>query len=1146
MRLLELNLDRYGPFSGDKLVFDEAARLHVIYGPNEAGKSSALAAIGDLFYGAPRGETFLRPKELSLGALLRRRDGEILRFSRRKGLKNTLLDAKGAALPDDALASFLGGTSREIFSRAFGLNAQDLRAGGAEMLKSGGEIGAALFAAASGLRGLIALRDGFAQQADAIFGERRAGYRAFYQALDRFNAAKKDEKDGLVSESRLKELDAAIALASERIAILEEASKSEGREKLGLERMRRAAPLLRELSLLRDEAVGFGDLDRAPAEATARLGALLAARDAAGDKAEKARQTLEAAREELEKTGVDEGLLARAEEIEKLIRASGAAERSTVDLASREKQYREICDDLLIMVRAAGFDHFDGLHAPDAASLLRAEQLIARGQALAAQKPQLEQRLRDEQNRLDDYAPPHAEVEHSAAALADMLAALGNVEALAADVDERAAAYEQGRRALDENRARLAPALPDLELFARSATPDAATIADFVAEDEEIAKGASEAARHWREGQAAQAKAQQKLADVERAGAVARRADLDAARAQRDEALTLLRDQAEMAGRREAAIARLADGIAAADELADRLFAQAGRVIAAETAREDILAAQAQCDAARRDMANNESRRQQWTARWIEAWREAGIIAAAPRRMAVWRAQADQLLKDREALLKIGDQLKAQRSRLEQKHPGLIMLRDQCGLNPLPLETAALARWIAGRIDDLARAEEEAREARARLADAPRRIEKARADLEELAQQEGAWRKEWSAALATLGLRPEADGAEAQQRIAFWRSLPARRDRESEMRERIGKIRDDIHNFEQRLDALLADCACDIPARPVDRAVRDLSARLRDARQAETLRRRAEDSVKQSAAEALEAAAEATRLEQEAQDRALEGGAQESVEDFHARLLRRDALRATIVIKLGELARVADGHGEAELRRELEAFEPDAASLRLGEIDAHIEARDLEIREIHAERSRKISEREALEASGGAEAAIFAREGARDEMTELAHSYVTLKCAALLVDAGLSRQRDRRRDPLLARAGDLFATLTDGRYRGLDQAFGDDDQLRLRARRVDEAALELSALSEGAQDQLYLALRLAFLEEHAARAESPPFIGDDIFASFDNSRVAAGLRALAGAGEMIQPILFTHHRHIVELATATVGAKVQILALELS
>jgi uncharacterized protein YhaN len=86
-------------------------------------------------------------------------------------------------------------------------------------------------------------------------------------------------------------------------------------------------------------------------------------------------------------------------------------------------------------------------------------------------------------------------------------------------------------------------------------------------------------------------------------------------------------------------------------------------------------------------------------------------------------------------------------------------------------------------------------------------------------------------------------------------------------------------------------------------------------------------------------------------------------------------------------------------------------------------------------------------------------------------------------------------------------------------------------------------MSEGTRDQLYLALRLAYLEECADRTEPIPFIGDDPVTSFDDKRTTQGLKALAATGTHIQPILFTHHHHVVELAGAELGNIVDIISL---
>jgi uncharacterized protein YhaN len=73
-------------------------------------------------------------------------------------------------------------------------------------------------------------------------------------------------------------------------------------------------------------------------------------------------------------------------------------------------------------------------------------------------------------------------------------------------------------------------------------------------------------------------------------------------------------------------------------------------------------------------------------------------------------------------------------------------------------------------------------------------------------------------------------------------------------------------------------------------------------------------------------------------------------------------------------------------------------------------------------------------------------------------------------------------------------------------------------------------MSEGARDQLYLALRLATLETYLAKHEPIPFVVDDILIKFDDDRSVAALKALARLSELTQVIFFTHHDHLVELA----------------
>ena len=84
----------------------------------------------------------------------------------------------------------------------------------------------------------------------------------------------------------------------------------------------------------------------------------------------------------------------------------------------------------------------------------------------------------------------------------------------------------------------------------------------------------------------------------------------------------------------------------------------------------------------------------------------------------------------------------------------------------------------------------------------------------------------------------------------------------------------------------------------------------------------------------------------------------------------------------------------------------------------------------------------------------------------------------------------------------------------------------------------MEGLSEGTRDQLYLALRVAAIESHIARAEPLPFVADDLLVNFDDNRAAAALRMLVELGRKTQVILFTHHDHLAALAAVVPGAAV--------
>ena len=131
MRILELFLKAYGPFTDCRLIFDQGPRgLHIIYGPNEAGKTSALRAVRDMLYGIPErtSDGFIHSNDqLRVGGRVGLSNGSELAFLRRKGRKRTLLtfDDSGT-LEDSLLDPFLAGVSREVFETLFAIDHEEL------------------------------------------------------------------------------------------------------------------------------------------------------------------------------------------------------------------------------------------------------------------------------------------------------------------------------------------------------------------------------------------------------------------------------------------------------------------------------------------------------------------------------------------------------------------------------------------------------------------------------------------------------------------------------------------------------------------------------------------------------------------------------------------------------------------------------------------------------------------------------------------------------------------------------------------------------------------------------------------------------------------------------------------------------------
>ena len=174
MKIRQLDLLAFGPFTDLSLKFESASYgLHLVCGPNEAGKSSALRALRQVLFGIPHNssDNFLHPYQtMRIGARLENAAGDQLHCIRRKGRSNTLRGIDDTEVIDPTcLRDLIGGIDEATFCQRFGIDYQELRQGGEAVAQGGGDLGEMLFAAGTGIADLGQVQQRLSDEANELF-----------------------------------------------------------------------------------------------------------------------------------------------------------------------------------------------------------------------------------------------------------------------------------------------------------------------------------------------------------------------------------------------------------------------------------------------------------------------------------------------------------------------------------------------------------------------------------------------------------------------------------------------------------------------------------------------------------------------------------------------------------------------------------------------------------------------------------------------------------------------------------------------------------------------------------------------------------------------------------------------------------------
>jgi uncharacterized protein YhaN len=1143
MRFARLNLLKYGHFEGCDLTFPpDPMDFHLIVGANEAGKSTTLAAVSDLLFGFPKttpyGFRFAGPL-LRLGATLQHGD-EDLSIRRRKGNKDTLLDDVEAPIADATLLPFLQGVSADAFRTAHSLDHRRLGEGGRAILNAKDDVGQALFAAGSGLVGVQAALKDLEVEADAIWARQRAGRRTYTQAETELAAAQTRLKAAQVRPKEWVSAKDELERLSRRQAELRDERTARQNDLRKVQRVRRVAPSVQSRAALLGTISGLAaspfeaDHERTHDQAVEAISGAQLKRQAAVSAAEEIRDRMAG-------IVVDDVLLAQREEIDRLVSEAGAARQGAEHLPLRQAELRTL---QATVTRLAGELDLDDLPADALQGRLPSRIALTGLQRQAARRTQLEttlQALKD-QLGLDEEAAERAQA--ALAASPDVVednegegALRDGQRALAVDarLDERRRAVNRHNQALATATARLKPwtgEIAELEALALPGEPEIAAADALMQRADEMVESETRGLRVLEQGLEKLTAERRRFSEGKHAVSVDQ---VVAARSERDARWRPLRDHLVSGANLDEPIvaAEAFEGaVSITDRVLDERFDTAEASARLADLDDRIATAVLDIGQAKTRVAEAKVERTSRSQAWESRLGAAGLTIMTPPALRQWRSDCADVLRiaadHREAV----EALAADEGIVSAARAGL--LNALKGPAAAALDRNAPYVHVLDTVQRAVEASNLRRSQRSTLAtqaaSADEAVASGRRRIDQLAKDIGEWAKEWETAAALVQLKAAAWNT-MDVRAPLFERLRGAIDAALEMQRRVAGISDDQQRFEGRAQDVARLCGYAQPGSPpeITQALRlKLQKAVADAREIEGLqssldRKLADEREADQIVEAGAARLEPLMLMCGAVDRAALARA---IED--SRSLRQ--ARTDILALEQSILKDGDGHPLERLLEEAQGFDPEAVQGEADRLEEAIAELDTEV----AIAAQSVGEAKqifhALDHGDDAALAAADAEQARSAMAAEAEAYLIRKAQVVMLKWGVEKYRQRRQNPLLARASQFFATLTLGRYTDL-QIDLDDDQPRLVGLCADGAStVTVEGMSDGTADQLFLALRLAALEQSLETGIALPFLADDLFINFDDKRAHAGFKVLGELARKTQVLFFTHHEHLRKIA----------------
>jgi len=1147
MRIDRLDLIAYGKFSGTSLDLSAGDRgLHVIHGPNEAGKSTTLRALGGWLFGFPPRlkDNFVHEySKIRVGGVLRDEDGTTHHLIRRKSNTRSLRLGDDEADADEEFLRnrLLGGIDEPLYERTFQIDHSGLSAGGEAAMKAGGEFAKILFGSAIDLASLRAYQKSLEDEIDGLFkptGQKPTINKAIKEIEEAGRAIEAASIRGADWQEKVEERDRLEALRRE----------TEGKwrmvkvERDRTERVRLIRPELSRLLVVQSELAGLVDAPRLPTDFAER-------RSIAERAGLESATTLSIQTKQLDRLASEADLLPPPspiladsqpirELLDDLIRRESAAKSREAKIRERAEE-RATAERLKAQLSADSatrrLDHLQspGKLKPRIVSLTQDGWVSLRDAEGATQAVD---RVEKELAGLAEIAGEDQPPDPSGLARALIRArSLGDVQqARTQAVLELAKAERQAATWL----AKLGNPAPDP--FSAMALPIPSI--EVLHEHRDTAKKATstlESAQDARRTIEAELRNLNHAIELREASDdVPELHELVTARTSRDEIWAEIKAEHRAGGAsRNELLVGFEVALALSDSLADRLRLAADFVAARDrdhTAKRELEESEREngirFEAA---MRSHHSAAQAWTA----LWKPSGVQPRSPSEMINWATDHNKLS---EAAIEIA----TKRERLAEIDAACDREISSLNAELGPLgERCLLGESLMSAIEraEAAHVKAQAAHQNRRLAESTRlqmtaSLREAKDRERQFWSHHQAWREAWMKAVEPLGLGVEATSEKALATLDEITEFDRATRRVEALDQEISELDRNDQRFLATLKRLAREHTPHRQDAPPNLAASALKSTLEAASGIEATRTalRASLAKVDAAIRQAEANAERSRLALEALAREAGAATLDELPEIERRASEKLAAEKEQRAIESRLHTIAPGISPEALLLEVEHFEGqdlDSSILNLAEEFERLDTERAELTKRVAAIGESIRLTEDFARQAKAATATADREHLMGALETNVDRLVHLKLSLAVLNGAIEEFRATNEGPVLTRAGEHFARLTLGEFSGLRTDLDDrNDLVVLGVRSLGASRLGVREMSDGTVDALYLAIKLASLEHHLRTRPPLPLILDDLLIQFDDDRAVAALECLAELSRRTQVLFFTHHDHLVGLA----------------